>query len=123
MDDHLTHNGTVYQWIKLEALRLFSLPEAAPAGLYACSSVPVGTRGLAVETTWGMPSMASGATGLTDVTLTETRQGDMAQALPINSKRFIDLTAFAWTNNAGRITARNISDATSDLAAVKRRVP
>jgi hypothetical protein len=33
--------------IELEALRLFGLPEAAPAVLYACPSVPVGTRSLA----------------------------------------------------------------------------
>ena len=37
--------------IELEALRLFGLPEAAPAVLYACRSVSIGTRSLALETT------------------------------------------------------------------------
>jgi transposase-like protein len=36
--------------IELEALRLCGLPEAAPAVLYACPSVPIGTRSLALET-------------------------------------------------------------------------
>ncbi len=34
--------------IELEALRLFGLPKAAPAVLYACPSVPIGTRSLAL---------------------------------------------------------------------------
>jgi hypothetical protein len=37
--------------IELEALRLFGLPEAAPAVLYACPSGPIATRNLALETT------------------------------------------------------------------------
>jgi len=46
----------------------------------------------------------------------------------VRSTRYIDLTAFAWTNNTVRVSARNISGATFDLAAatlsvgvVKRR--
>jgi hypothetical protein len=114
--------------IELEALRLFGLPEAAPAVLYACPSVPVGTREIQAEVSWDLPSLASGATALTDVTVTGSRQGDMAQASLVSSTRFIDLTAFAWTNNTVRVMARNISGATFDLAAatlsvqvVKRR--
>ena len=41
----------------------------------------------------------------------------MAQASLVSSARFIDLTAFAWTNNTVRVMARNISGATFDLAA------
>jgi hypothetical protein len=116
--------------IELEALRLFGLPEAAPAVLYACPSVPVGTREFQAEVSWDLPSLASGATALTDVTVAGTRQGDIAQASLVSSTRFIDLTAFAWTNNTVRVMARNISGATFDLAAAtlsvgvaKRRVP
>jgi hypothetical protein len=115
--------------VELEALRLFGLPEAAPAVLYACPSVPIGTREFQAEVAWDLPSLASGATALTDVTVAGSRQGDMAQASLVSSTRFIDLTAFAWTNNTVRVMARNISGATFDLAAVtlavevrKRRV-
>jgi hypothetical protein len=55
--------------IELEALRLFGLPDAAPAVLYACPSVPVGTREFQAEVSWDLPSLASGATELTDVTV------------------------------------------------------
>jgi hypothetical protein len=41
----------------------------------------------------------------------------MAQASLVGSTRFIDLTAFAWTNNTVRVMAWNISGATFDLAA------
>jgi hypothetical protein len=43
--------------IELETLRLFGLPEAAPAVLYACPAVPIGTRSLALDTTWDLPSL------------------------------------------------------------------
>ncbi|MFO0158309.1 MAG: hypothetical protein ACK530_02155 [Alphaproteobacteria bacterium] len=116
--------------IELEALRLFGLPEAAPAVLYACPAVPIGTREFQAEVSWDLPSLASGATALTDVTVAGSRQGDLAQASLVSSTRFIDLTAFAWTNNTVRVMARNISGATFDLAAAtlavgvtKRRVP
>ena len=103
--------------IELEALRLFGPPEAAPAVLYACPSVPVGTREFQAEVSWDLPSLASGATAPTDVTVAGTRQGDMAQASLVSSTRFIDLTAIAWTNNTVRVMARNIPGATFDLAA------
>jgi hypothetical protein len=54
---------------------------------------------------------------LTDVTVTGSRQGDIALASPVSSTRFIDLTAFAWTNNTVRVMARNNSGATCDLAS------
>ena len=78
---------------------------------------------------WDLPSVAPGATALLDVTVNGARAGDMATASLVSSTRFIDLTAFAWTNNTVRVMARNISGATFDLAAatlsvqvVKRRV-
>jgi hypothetical protein len=64
------------------------------------------------------------------VTVTGSRQEDLAQASLVSSTRFIDLTAFAWTNNTVRVMARNISAATFDLTAAtlsvgvtKRRLP
>lgn len=44
--------------IEIEALRPFELSEAAPAGLYASLSVPIGTWSLALETTCDLPSTA-----------------------------------------------------------------
>ncbi len=85
--------------IELEALRLFGLPEAALAVLYASPAVPaltpVGTREFLAEVSWDLPSLACGATALTDVTVAGALQGDMAQASLVSSMRFIDLTAFA----------------------------
>lgn len=66
--------------IELEALRLFGLPEAAPAVLYACPAVPIGTRSLALETTWDLPSLAAGATANIDVAVPGARGGDFADA-------------------------------------------
>jgi hypothetical protein len=43
--------------IELEALRLYGLPEDAPAILYGCPSLPAGTRTLALETNWDLPSL------------------------------------------------------------------
>ena len=59
--------------IELEALRLFGLPEAAPAVLYASPAVPIGLREFAAEVSSDEPSLASGATSLIDVTVTRTR--------------------------------------------------
>ena len=56
------------------------------------------------------------ATSLLDVTVNGARAGDLAQASLMSLTRFIDLTAFAWTNNTVRIMARNILGATFDLA-------
>ena len=48
--------------IQLEALRLFKLPEAAPAVLYACPAAPIGTRSLALEINWDLWNLVAGAT-------------------------------------------------------------
>jgi hypothetical protein len=116
--------------IELEALRLYGLPEAAPALLCGTSTFPVGQRELAAEVSWDLPSLAPGATSLLDVTVTGCRQGDLADAALASSTRFIELDA-AWSNNTVRVMARNISpSATFDLAATtlsvavtKRRIP
>ena len=44
--------------IELEALRLYGLPEAAPALLCGTPTLPVGQREFAVETTLDLPSLA-----------------------------------------------------------------
>ena len=66
---------------------------------------------------------------LVDVTVTGARQGDRAEASLASSTRFIELDAFAWTNNTVRVLARNISGAafhlgvaTLSVAVTKRRV-
>ncbi|MDN3564611.1 hypothetical protein ACFQY5_17870 [Paeniroseomonas aquatica] len=55
--------------IEVEALRLFGLPEAAPAVLYAWPAVPVGTSSLALETNWDLPSLSAYATANMDLTV------------------------------------------------------
>jgi hypothetical protein len=77
----------------------------------------VGTREFQAKVAWDLPSLASGATALTDVTATGSRQGDMAQASPVSSTRFIDLTAFVCSNETVRLMVRNISGTRFDLAA------
>lgn len=103
--------------IELEALRLFGLPEAAPAVLYACPAVPIGTRSLALETTWDLPSLAAGATANIDVTVPGARQGDFADASLDFSSIASVLDCHVWSNNSVRVTARNVSASTVDLAA------
>jgi hypothetical protein len=76
-----------------------------------------GRRDFAAEVSWDLPSLAPGATALIDVTVNGARAGDLAQASLVRSTRFIDLTAFAFTNNTVQVMARNISGATFDLAA------
>jgi hypothetical protein len=121
--------------IDLQALRLYGLPEAAPAVL---NGTPLlsgllsgsGRREFAAEVSWELPSLTAGATALLDVTVTGARVGDLAQASLVSSTRFIELDAAVWSNNTVRVLARNISGATFDLAAAtlsvpvtKRRVP
>jgi hypothetical protein len=68
------------------------------------------------EMTRDLPSAAPGATSLLDVTLPGCRQGDPAHAALASSTRFVELDAVAWTSNAVRVMARNISpSATFDL--------
>ncbi|MCO6414629.1 hypothetical protein JYK14_00335 [Siccirubricoccus sp. KC 17139] len=117
--------------IELEALRLYGLPEHAPALLCGTPSVPVGQREFAAEVSWDLPNLAPGATSLLDVTVTGCRQGDLADAALASSTRFIELDAAAWTNNTVRVMARNISPtatfdlgpATLSVAVTKRQVP
>ena len=116
--------------IELEALRLYGLPEAAPALLCGTPTLPVGQREFAVETTLDLPSLAGGAVHLVDVTVPGARQGDRAEASLASSTRFIELDAFTWTNNTVRVLARNVSGAAFDLGAAtlsvavtKRRIP
>ena len=116
--------------IELEVLRLYGLPEDAPAILYGCPSLPAGTRTLALEASWDLPSLAAGATTNIDVTVPGARRGDFADAsLDTSSIAFV-LDCHVWSNNSVRVTARNISGATFDLAAAtlsvavtKRRAP
>jgi len=117
--------------IELEALRLYGLPEHAPALLCGTPTLPVGQREFAAEVSWDLPSLAPGTTILLDVTVTGCRQGDLAEAALASSTRFIELDAAAWTNNTVRVMARNISPsatfdlgpATLSVAVTKRRVP
>ncbi|WP_027285837.1 pectate lyase family protein [Rubritepida flocculans] len=117
--------------IELEALRLYGLPEHAPALLCGTPALPVGQREFVAETSWDLPSLAPGATSLLDVTITGCRQGDLAQAALASSTRFVELDATAWTTNTVRVMARNISPsatfdlgpATLSVAVTKRRVP
>ena len=115
--------------IELEALRLYGLPEAAPALLCGTPTLPVGQREFAAETPLDLPSLAARRRALVDVTVAGARQGDRAEASLASSTRFIELDAFAWTNNTVRVLARNISGSTFDLgvatlsvAVTKRRV-
>ncbi len=117
--------------IELEALRLYGLPEDAPALLCGTPALPVGLREFAAEVAWDLPSLAPGATSLLDVTVTGSRQGDLARAALAASTRFVELDATAWSNNTVRVMARNISPtatfdlgpATLSVAVTKRRVP
>jgi hypothetical protein len=103
--------------IELEALRLYGLPEDAPAILYGCPSLPAGTRTLALETSWDLPSLGPGATANVDVTVPGARRGDFADAsLDTSSIAFV-LDCHVWSNNSVRVTARNVSASTVDLAA------
>src|SRR5690606_17903927 len=117
--------------IELEALRLYGLPEAAPALLCGTPALPVGRREFAAEVSWDLPSLAPGATSFLDVTVPGCRQGDLARASLTASTRFVELDAAAWTTDTVRVMARNVSpSATFDLglttlsvAITKRRVP
>ncbi|MFL1463443.1 hypothetical protein ACI6QG_14655 [Roseococcus sp. DSY-14] len=117
--------------VDLQALRLFALPEAAPPVLNGTPLAPNGgRREFSAEVPWDLPSLAAGATSLTDVTVSGARLGDLAQASLASSTRFIELDATVWSNNTVRVLARNVSGTTFDLApailsvqVTKRRVP
>jgi hypothetical protein len=91
----------------------------------------VGQREFAAELRWDLPSLAPDATSLLDVTVTGSRQGDLADAALVATTRFVELDAPPWSNNTVRAIAPNISPtATSDLGlatpaivVTKRHVP
>ena len=95
--------------IEVEALRLYDLPEAAPALLCGTPALPVGQREFAVEVAWDPPNLAPGAASLLDVTVAGARHGDLVHAALISSTRFIELDVAAWANNTVRVMVRNIS--------------
>jgi hypothetical protein len=116
--------------IELEALRLYGLPEDAPAVLYACPLLPAGTRTLTLKTSRDLPSLGPGATANVDVTVPGARRGDFADASLDTSRIAFVLDCHVWSNNSVRVTAGNVSASTVDLAAaalsvqvLKRRVP
>jgi hypothetical protein len=121
--------------IDLQSLRLYGLPEAAPAMLNGTPPLTgalfrSGRREFAAEVSCDLPSLAPGATSLLDATVNGARAGDLAQASLVLSTRFIELGAAMWSNNTVRVMARNISVATFDqgtatpsVQAMKRRVP
>jgi hypothetical protein len=87
-------------------------------------------REFAAEVIWDLPSLATGATTMLDVTVTGARVGSFAQASLATSSHFFQLDAAAWSNNTVRVLARNVPNTTIDLAATtlsvqvtKRRVP
>ncbi len=116
--------------IELEALRLYGLPEGAPALLTGTPTVPVVQREFAAEVALDLPSLAGGAAHLVDVAVAGARQGDRAEASLASSTRLIELDAAAWSNKTVRVLARNVSGAAFDLGAAtlsvavtKRRIP
>lgn len=66
--------------IELEALRLYGLPEAAPALIGGVPALPADTRGFQAEVSWDLPSLAPGITSLLDVTVARCRVGDLADS-------------------------------------------
>lgn len=121
--------------IDLQSLRLYGLPEAAPAVLNGIPPLTgalfgSGRWGVAAKVTRDLPSLAPGATVQIDVTMNGAWAGDLATSSLVSSTRFIELDAAVWSNNTVRVMARNISGATFDLAAAalsvgvtKRRAP
>jgi len=92
--------------IDLQSLRLYGLPEAAPAVLNGTPLISQsGQREFAAEVSWDLPSLAPGATSLIDVMVSGARAGDLAQASLVSSTRFIELSAAVWSNNTVRVLA------------------
>jgi hypothetical protein len=90
--------------IDLQSLRLYGLPEGAPAVL---NGTPLltgalsgsGRREFASQVSWDLPSLAPGERSLIDVTVSEAQAGDLAAASLVSSTRFI-----AWMLGCGRTT-------------------
>lgn len=116
--------------VELEALRLYGCWRMRYRSSMAAPPLPAGTRHIAVETSWDLPSLAPGVTANVDVIVPGARRGDFADAsLDTSSTTFV-LDCHVWSNNSVRVTARNVSASTVDPAAapllvlvVKRRVP
>ncbi len=103
--------------IELEALRLYGLPEDAPAVLSGCPALPTGGGTLMFSASWDLPSMPPGATTNADVTVVGARQGDFAgSSLDTTSIAFV-LDCHASSNDKVRVTARNVSLSTVELPA------
>ena len=108
--------------IELEALRLYGLPEDAPAILFGCPARPAGSRTLMFSASWDLPSMPPGATTNADVTVPGARRGDFADAsLDTSSIAFV-LDCHVWSNDKVRVTVRNVSLSTVDLPAAALHV-
>jgi hypothetical protein len=108
--------------IEVEALRLYGLPEDAPAILSGCPALPAGGRTLMFSASWDLPSMPPGATTNADVTVPGARRGDFADAsLDTSSIAFV-LDCHVWSNDKVRVTARNVSLSTVDLPAAALHV-
>jgi hypothetical protein len=74
--------------------------------------------------------LAAGATADMDIAVPGARRGDFADASLNTSSIAFVLDCHVWSNNSVRVTARNVSASTVDLAAaplavqvVKRRLP
>jgi len=66
--------------IELEALRLYGVPEAAPALFCGTTILPIGRLEFGVEILLDPPFLATGAVHLVDVTVAGAPQGDRAEA-------------------------------------------
>ncbi|WP_232478866.1 hypothetical protein [Roseomonas rosulenta] len=72
--------------------------------LYACPSLPAGTRTLALETSCDLPSLGPGATANVGVTVPGARRHDFADAsLDTSSIAFV-LDCHVWSNNSVHVT-------------------
>ena len=104
--------------IELEALRLYGLPEGAPAILNGTPTLPnSGQRSFVVETDVDLPNLGPGGEHLFDVTVAGARQGDLVDASISTSSRFVQVAGHVWTNNTVRVVARNVSGFSVDLPA------
>ncbi|SDD04805.1 hypothetical protein [Belnapia rosea] len=88
-------------------------------GFSACPSLPAGTLTLALETGWDLSSLTPGTTANVDVTVWGARRGDFADASLDTSSIACVLECHVWSNNRVRVTARNVSASTVDLAATR----
>ena len=92
--------------IELEVLRLYGLPESAPAPLCGTPTLPVGERGSAVETMLDLPSLAGGAVHLVEAAVPGARQGDRLDASLASSTGFINLAAAALRTRSPSVAPR-----------------